>query len=206
MPDTIQEGFGTSTPVILSGATNDILVRYIQAPPDGFVRIRAMAVPFLQTAGAAVGAAPVALVVLRCAAGVGISGANGQLGIPLRPGGTVLPGFPDVAQLNASIEFLWGCYQRIGNPRDWFFLDDDQNHVDLVARDTQKLAVYVSSLVDSTVIPPVISAASSIGVTLSVLGSQGKLSERTGIPGIGDSRSLPRYDASIPSHVGNQTK
>jgi len=195
MPDTINEGFGASAPVVLAAATVDILCRHIVAPPDGFVRIRSIDFAVAQVSGAVVAQTVIPIYVLRGNANLGVAAAaGGALNVALRPTGLVLPGLPDVGQLVGGIELLIATYINSRSTRALIFPDDEEFHVDLVARDQQKLIVCVGPLVDVTVAPPVFAAGTS-GASLSVLGSQGKLSAKTQIPGIlGNTASLPRYD------------
>ena len=195
MSDAINEGFGQSAPVILNGATNDILCRYIQAPPNGFVRIRALNPMVVQIDGAVALTTVIPIFVLRGTANLGIS-ASGNLVIPLRPAGAIMPGLPDISQLSGGIELLLATYINSRSANGLLFPQDEENHVDLIARDTQKLAVCVGSLVNLANAPAV-TVAQNHGATLSVLGSMGILSAKTQAPGrIGIVESLPRYDIS----------
>ena len=195
MPDTTNEGFGASAPVVLASATVDILCRHIVAPPDGFVRIRSIDFAIAQISGAVAAQTVVPIYVLRGNANLGVAAAaGGALNVSLRPAGLVLPGLPDVAQLVGGIELLIATYINSRTSRPLIFPDDEEFHVDLVARDQQKLIVCVAPLVDVSVSPPVF-APGTFGASLSVLGSQGKLSAKTQIPGIlGNTASLSRYD------------
>lgn len=195
MADAINEGFGQSAPVVLNGATTDILCRYIQAPPNGFVRIRAINPMVAQIDGAVALTSAIPIFVLRGTANLGI-GAGGNLVIPLRPAGSILPGLPDISQLAGGIELLLATYINSRSSNGLLFPQDEENHVDLIARDTQKLAVCVGPLVNLGNAPAVI-VAQLHGATLSVLGSMGVLSEKTQAPGrLGVVESLPRYDIS----------
>lgn len=206
MPDTINEGFGTSAPTTLATATNDLLVRYIQAPPDNFIRIRVIAPAVVQMTGAIAATTVIPIFVLRGTGSLGISAALGnQLVAPLRPGGVNMPGLPDIAQLAGGIELLLATYinSRTGAPL--FFPDDDSRPADLVARDTQKLAVCVGPLIDVSVSPAVQVAAATFGATLSILGSQGKLDNDTKLPGqLGESKSLQRYEICIDEAIDSR--
>lgn len=209
MPDSVNEGFGASAPAILATASVDILCRYIASPPDGFVRIRTIDATVAQiSAGVALNTV-VPIFVLRGNANLGVSAsAGGNLVIPLRPAGGVLPGLPDVGQIGGGLELLLATYVNSRSGRALIFPDDDENHTDLVARDTQKLVVCVGPLVDVSASPPVLVAGATFGASLSVLGSFGKLSKKTqSFGGMGDTKSMPRYDLdtagiSEPSNVG----
>lgn len=203
MPDAVFEGFGANTPVPLTTATVDILCRYIAAPPDGFARIRAINFGVAQTGGAFVAATVLPVFILRGAANMGVSAAaGGSLVIPLRPTGLVLPGLPDVGQIVGGLELLFAAYYRVTQSGVGFvFPVDEESDSDLVARHTQKLAVCVGPLVDVTTANPVLAAAGVAGVTVSVLGSSGRINTRTENPGtFGKTSSLPRFDIDASKH------
>lgn len=203
MPDTINEGFGASTPTTLATATNDLLVRYIQAPPDNFVRIRAIIPTVVQMTGAVAATTVIPVFVLRGLAALGISAALGNaLVIPLRPSGLVMPGMPDVSQLAGGIELLLATYVNSRTGQPLYFPDDAERHADLVARDGQRLAVCVGPLIDVSVSPAVQVAASTFAATVAVLGSQALLSEKTKLPGqLGETKSLQRYQIHVDEAI-----
>jgi hypothetical protein len=204
--DTINEGFGTSAPATLATATVDILCRYIAAPPDQFARIRAIDVAQVQMSGAVGLNTVIPLFIIRGHNNMGVSAAaGGALVIPLRPTGLVMPGLPDISQLSGAMELLLATYIPSRAGRQLIVPDDGENHQDWSCRDGQKLAVCVGPLVDVSVSPAVLLAGAACGTALTVIGSQGKLSERTKLPGqIGPTKSLQRYEIEVNEILQNR--
>jgi hypothetical protein len=202
MPDFVFEGFGANAPVPLTTAAVDIICRYIAAPPDGYARIRALNFAVAQTAGAFAATVAIPVFVIRGGASLGISAAaGGALVIPVRPSGQVLPALPDVGQLGGGLELIFATYYVKNSGTGLVFPQDDESSADLVARDGQKLAVCVGPLVDVSTNTPVLIAGGTTAVSLTVLGSQGRLTRRTKLPGaLGESRSLPRFDIDASRH------
>jgi hypothetical protein len=198
MADTINEGFGTSAPTTLATATVDILCRYIVAPPDQFARIRAIEVAEVQMSGVVGLNTVIPLFVLRGHNNLGVSSAaGGSLVIPLRPTGLAMPGLPDVGQLLGGIELLLATYVPSRGGKIFIVPDDGEQHQDLSCRDGQKLAVCIGPLVDVSVSPAIL-LAGTFGAALTVLGSQGRLTENTKLPGqLGPTKSLQRFEIEV---------
>lgn len=206
MPDSVHEGFGANTPVTLTTATVDVLCRYIAAPPDSFARIRSINFAAAQTAAAFLAGAALPIFVIRGAANLGVSAAaGGGLVVPLRPTGLVLPGMPDVGQIGGGVELLFASYYRLSQAGvPLVFSDDEELDADLVARDTQRIVVCVGPLVDLGASPPVLIAGGSAAVSMTVLGSLGKITSRTENPGFlgaGKTSSIPRFDVNATEHA-----
>lgn len=204
MPDSVYEGFGANTPVPLATANVDVLCRYITAPVDGYVRIRSINFAIAQTAGAFVAASALPIFILRGNAGLGVSAAaGGNLVIPLRPLGGVLPGLPDIGQIVGGLELMFAAYYRVTQSGVGFvFPNDEQWDGDLVARHGQKLAVCVGPLVDVTAAPPVLAVGATSAVSVTVLGSLAKINKHTENPGtMGRTLSIPRFDVDATEHA-----
>lgn len=184
MADVIQVGFGTNPITILNAGAFESSVRLIQTSPGQSATVTGVQVASLQQAGAVVPNAMVPLFILRGGAGLGSGSTPGSLSVTadlrgFQPFGQFV-GLPSVDQLRAQIELLYASY----------FPQETQGRVvklpgNITASDGQTLAVCAGTVVDGSIVPPLVLPNGS-GLSLSVLGYY----ERSQSGGVG---SLPRF-------------